>query len=254
MKSFKKIVKLSTDNILASFDYELSRKKISEDKAEGFPYYLKEANKAGIDVNDWQEEELGWEKSYPIIAQVAFPYLQKNSIVCEVGPGTGRWSRYIAEKVTDGELYLVDHSPWMVNWLQEYFQPNPRIKVHLGDGYSLSFANSSYFDLTLSFGTFIALNLGIWRSYFYDFFRVLKPSSYAIFDYIDINTEKGWEHFETQSKNHGGNCYTYYTPEIVDKVLLSVGFEIVDRHYIPDKSNYTYIVVRKPSIHNHTEN
>lgn len=214
-------------------------------KAEGFPRYLKEANKIGMDVNDWIEQKLGWPEALPILKKVAFPYYRDDSIVCELGVGTGRWARHILTKLANGYLYLVDHSPWIVNFLREYFQSNSKVSVYLNDGHSLPFPNDSWIDFVFSDGTFIELNLSFFYLYAQEFFRVLKPSGYCVFDYIDITTPEGWKFFKTQSKQ-ACNRFTYHTPEAVDKVFSGAGLKIIKRHQI---GKSMYLVVRKPPLY-----
>lgn len=254
MSLIKTMVKLCVNTLLAPVGYEV-RKKALEDKSKGpsryvpdykaggFPEYLREANNVDMDVNDWEEQKLGWGSALPILEQVTFPYLREDSIVCELGVGTGRFARHIVAKLSKGELHLVDYSPWIVNFLREYFQSNTRIHVHLNDGQSLPFPDKSWIDLIFSASTFIALNLGLFHLYSQEFFRVLKPGGYCVLNYLDITTPQGWNHLEIHGKDFGGNCYTYHTMEVVDRVFSSVGFEIVIRHQRP---NSTYLVVRKP--------
>lgn len=244
-----RIIKLLATKIINRLGFEIRYLKYEAEGlqayAEGFPGYLREADKLGMDVNDWIEERLGWWKALPILEQTTFPYLRDDSIVCELGVGTGRWSRHIAAKLVSGELHLCDRSTWIVNFLEKYFQSNPRVHVHLSDGCHLPLPDNSV-DLIFSEGTFIELKLGLFYLYSREFFRTLRSGGYAIFDYIDIDTIEGWNYLQTQSKQYWG-CFTYHTAEVVDRVFSSADFEIIKRHQI-DKS--TYLVVRKPVADN----
>lgn len=246
----KKFLKVVLQKSLASFGYEIrkidavpnSYNKIAA-SGRGFPYRLKEAQKAGVDVNEWQEQKLGWLAALPILQQTTFPYLKENSIVCELGPGTGRSARHFLKNPRVKELYLVDDSIWIVNFLQEYFSENQKVRIHLNTGYSLPFFEDSQIDLIFSSGCFISFKLGLFYCYSLEFFRVLKPGGYCIFDYIDIELPEGWEHLKTYGSDSGGNCYTYHTGKVIDKIFLSSGFEIVQRYQI---GKTVYVVFRKP--------
>ena len=62
MASIQKTIKLFADASLVPFGCEIRRKTREVDaKAEGFPGYLDQANKMGIDVNEFEEQKLGWE-------------------------------------------------------------------------------------------------------------------------------------------------------------------------------------------------
>lgn len=245
MSLFRGLLKRGANRVLSPFGLEITRSQLVQAldiKAEGFPEYLLEAKKLNMDVNDWIEQRLGWEAALPLLEQIVFPRLREDSVVCELGAGTGRHARHIAPRLTRGELHLVDYSPWTVAFLRSYFQANPRVFVYLNDGCSLPFLNDSGTDLIFSNGTFIELKLGLFYLYSREFFRVLKPGGYCVFDYIDVTTPEGWDHLATWSKEYG-SCFTYHTPETIDKVFVSAGFEIVGRH---QSGKSTYLTVRKP--------
>jgi len=247
MPSLKGMIKLSADAILAPFGCELMRKPTNgamDPKAEGFPGYLLEANKLGMDVNDYEEQMMGWSAALPILEATVFPYLRQNSIVCNLGVGTGRWARHIVTKLTKGELHLVDHSPWMTNFLQGYFQAIPNIRIHLNDGYSFPFPTGWCVDFVLSCGTFIALKLGHIYLYSREFFNVLKPGGYCMIEYIDVTRQEGWKWLEGQSNKQYGDCYTYYAPQVIERVFSSAGFELVKLHHVGAS---TFLIAKKPA-------
>src|SRR5262245_7321718 len=169
------------------FGYTLQPWRV-DDKSEGFVGYVAQARQAGMDVNDWEEQVLGWVPCLPALERVVFPGLQPEWRVIEVGPGTGRFSRHIAARLPRGELCLVDHSPWMVGCLRQYFQNNRNVSVTLNDGFTLPFEERGWADLVFSAGTLIALKLGAIELYAREFQRVLKSGGRVIFDYIDPDT------------------------------------------------------------------
>lgn len=214
----------------------------ADDKSEGFEGYVQLARAAGMDVNEWQEQVLGWVPSLPALERVVFPCLEPNWQVIEVGPGTGRFSRYLAQRLTQGGgLHLVDHSAWLVAFLREYFRECPNVSVTLNDGYSLPWQRDSWADLVFSAGTLVALKLGTIELYAREFHRVLKSRGRVIFDYIDPDTAEGWRHLTSQSPFLRG-VYTYHAASAIDKTFTSVGFRIGDR--VQDGKS-TYLTVHK---------
>jgi ubiquinone/menaquinone biosynthesis C-methylase UbiE len=247
MLSLRKGIKNGANTILAIFGCEIRKKTLKGEgardrRAEGFPGYVEESGKVGMDVNDWEEQVLGWDKALPILEQTVFKYVRADSIVCNLGVGTGRWARHIAAKVPKGQLHLVDHSPWLVEFLTEYFHANPNVRIHLNDGYALPWDKACQ-DLIFSGGTFIALKLGHVYLYSREFFRVLRSGGHCVIEYIDATTPEGWNWLETQSNRKFADCYTYYTPELIDRVFSSAGFDIVNRHHIRGR---TFLVCKKP--------
>jgi ubiquinone/menaquinone biosynthesis C-methylase UbiE len=241
MSFIKKLVKSGCDAILNPFGYEI-RKKIS--KAEGFPEYLIRARKTGMDVNDWEEQVLGWSAALPILEQTVFPYLKDNSIVCNLGVGTGRWARHVAPRLFAGELHLVDHSLWTVNFAREYFGAYPNVHTHLNNGFCLPFPEYMRLDLIFSFGTFIELQLGVFYLYSREIFRFLKPGGYCVIHYLDVTAPGGWHWLETSSNELYANCYTYHSREVVERVFSSVGFEVISSSQIAGG----LLTVRKPQL------
>lgn len=222
------------------FGYALHPYRV-DDKSEGFVGYVAQAQQAGVDVNDWEEQTLGWVPCLPALERVVFPCLQSDWRVVEIGPGTGRFSRHIAARLPRGELTLVDHSPWMVDFLREYFRNTPNVRVVQNDGFVLPFEQGGWADLVFSAGTLIALKLGAIELYAREFQRVLKAGGRVIFDYIDPDTPEGWRHLTSQSP-FLRSVYTYHAASAVEKVFTSAGFRIGER--VQDGKS-TYLTVFK---------
>lgn len=216
--------------LLAPAGYELRDRVLSE-RPEGFPGYLEASRRAGMDVNDYTEQALGWKLPQPTLEQVLFPYLEPDSRVCEIGPGTGRWSRHIVPRIPRGELHLVDRSPWIARFLRAYFAGSPNVQAHVGDGQTLPFAETGWLDVVFSANTFVALKLGVVYHYVRDCSRVLRPGGYSVFDYVDPTTEEGWQHLLSQGAEMA-EVYTFHAPEAINRVLWCVGFEVIKRYQV----------------------
>jgi SAM-dependent methyltransferase len=226
--------------VLSPLGYELRDKVLSE-RPEGFAGYLAAAAAAGMDVNDYEEQRLGWRLPSPTLDDVVYPYLAPDSSVCEIGPGTGRWSRRIASQIPRGELHLVDPSPWMVRFLDAYFSSAPNVHAHLNDGSSLPFERSGWLDLIFSANTFVELKLGTIWLYAREFARALKPGGYVVLDYVDPGTPEGWDHLLTQGAAMA-SVYTFHAAAAIDRVFESANLSI-ERRYQSGKS--TFVVARR---------
>ena len=238
--SIKKSIINISRNFAKKYGYEIVKiqnKKKIDLKAEAHPAYMKEAAEAGMDINDYHEIRLGFVESLPLLNEIVFPVIDKlkEPLIIELGPGSGRWSRHIIRKVKSnggGGIILVDHSEWIVDFLRGYFKNVSDNKLSLTfskcDGFKLpeNTKNLSA-DLIFASNTFVALGI-----YFY----------YTYFDYIDLNTEGGWN-FLKQKTKEGLNYYAYYTFEAVDKVFRDAGFEYISRH---NYGKSTYLIYRKP--------
>lgn len=240
------MLKRISKKLLAKLGYQLEKKKthkVETKNCEDFPECVSEAEKMGIDVNDYLNRL--WLNPLIVLEQTLFPYLKflSNPVICEIGSGTGRCTKEIAKILdqTDWTLYAVDYSPWVVNFLKNYFETCKNIKPILNDGKRLPFLDDNFADLIFSNGTFIKLNLGIFYSYSEEFYRILKPGAYLIFDYIDINTNEAWKHL-AEHPNDLGFCFTYHSTETIDKIFFSKGFDIIERKQI---GKSTYVTLKK---------
>jgi ubiquinone/menaquinone biosynthesis C-methylase UbiE len=211
------------------------------DTGDGFPAYVAAATRAGVDVNDWIERELGWMPALPILEQLVFPLLSADCVVCEVGVGTGRWSRHIAPRIPNGELVLVDKSQWIVNFLSDYFRGRPSVRAVLCDGASLPFDRDQWMDVVFSQGLFITLRLGHIYRYLREFARELKPGGFAVFDFIDPATTEGWAFMERESAA-AYDSFSYNSSDAVAKCCAAAGLEVIRSCNI---GKSTYFVTRK---------
>jgi SAM-dependent methyltransferase len=240
MPLLKKTFEFGASRVLAPLGYELRDRVLSE-RPEGFPGYLAAARQAALDVNDYEEQRLGWRLPRPTLDEIAFPYLNEDSAVCEIGPGTGRWSRHILPQIPRGELHLVDPSPWMVRFLAGYFRQAPNVHAHVNDGQSLPFERQAWLDLIFSANTFVELKLGVIWLYACDFVRALKPGGYAVVDYVDPTTREGWEHLMTQPSDLAP-VYTFHAPQVIDSVFEKAGLTIEKRYQV---GKSTFVVAHK---------
>jgi SAM-dependent methyltransferase len=240
VRTVRDVVAAGATVALRPFGYEVRDRVLSE-KPEGFPGYLEAARRLGMDVNDYEESQLGWHPALPLLEATAFPHLRENSIVCEVGPGTGRFSRYILPRIPRGELVLVDHSAWMVRFLRAYFRNERNVQVYLSDGHSIPLDRSGWADVVFVAGTIIALTLGTIEGYAREFARALKPGGVVIFDYLDPTTEGGWSWLHVEGRRLP-DVYTYHTPEVIDRVFSEAGFEGFERQQL---SKSTYFTARR---------
>jgi ubiquinone/menaquinone biosynthesis C-methylase UbiE len=236
-RTLRDVVVAGAGVALRPFGFEV-RDRILNEKPEGFPGYLEAALRLGVDVNDFEEQHLGWYPAQELLEVTTYRHLRSDSVVCEVGPGTGRFSKHIAARIENGELHLVDHSAWMVRFLVDYFRAQPNVHVHLGDGQSLPFERGSWLDVVFVAGTIVALKLGTIRLYALEFARSLKPGGVVIFDYIDPTTPEGWQHLQTEGARLA-DVYTYHAPEMIDRVFSAAGFGEFERQQLAKSTYFT---------------
>ncbi len=242
-------MKVLIKNIFDRFGYDIKKKKqevskVSTRKAEGFPEWLRNADEAGMDVNDYICSKMG--SPVPTLEMFVFPYLKgiKDPVFVEIGIGTGRWSRDIADglrKYGNWKLYLIDHSPWIINFLTIYFEKEKNIIPLLNDGKTLPIDINESVDIIFSNGTFIEFNLQTIYAFCREFKRIIKKGGYAIFNYIDVDTDVGFNHMKGQSEQLS-SCFSYHNTATIDRIFNDAGFELIKRQVL---GNSTYVVYRK---------
>lgn len=213
----------------------------ASDNGDGFPAYVRSAERARMDVNDWIEANLGWVPALPVLQELVFPLLNESSNVCEVGVGTGRWSRHIIKKIPHGKMILIDRSEWITEFLTDYFRGERNVHAVHGDGVSLNGVELGWADLVFSQGMFITLKLGHIVTYLRSFARALKPGGAAVFDFIDPETPGGWE-FLMRESERAHDVFTYHTARSVEMCAQNAGFCVREIRLV---GKSTYMIVRK---------
>ena len=145
--------------------------------------------------------------------QYLAPLLSPESTVVEIGPGGGRWTRYL---LGVKRLYAVDFHQELLDELAKNFdQPNiVRIK---NSGSDFPGVPSASADLIFSFGVFVHLDLPIIESYLSEMRRILKPDGVAFLQYSDKSKPAALKN----------SAFSDNTPEIMRGLLNDHGYQIV---------------------------
>lgn len=105
-------------------------------------------------------------------------------LVLELGPGQGRWSRYL--RPLADELVLVDVAEHCVTACRELFAGDPGVSCHLGDGTSLPALSDRSVDLAFSFDSLVHAEAEVLESYAHELARVLKPDGIAFLHHSNM--------------------------------------------------------------------
>src|SRR5262249_49316852 len=100
--------------------------------------------------------------------------------VVEIGCGIGRMLPFFA--MLFAQVHGVDIAPAMVEQGRSLLAHLPNVRLHLGDGRSLTALPEQSCDLALSFQVFQHVpDKGVIRDYVADAFRVLRPGGFGKF-------------------------------------------------------------------------
>ena len=166
----------------------------------------------------WERGEDEWTSSdewkQSVIDTVMLGNIRPDSVVIEIGPGFGRWTRKLVE--ISARVMVVDVAEKCINHCREVFGTSENIEFHVNDGRSLAFADDNSVDFIWSFDVFVHIEPEDIDGYLQEFRRVLKPGGIAIIHHGII----GKTVFEWRSS---------LTLQVFAGLLEKHGFALVDQ-------------------------
>jgi SAM-dependent methyltransferase len=207
-----------------------------------FRQWIEDAQATGNDPNTlgdsaWNDDPLprALERHY-------LPHVRPESVVLELGPGTGRLTRHLIGRCK--RLVLVDYSRFVCQWLQGYLRGKGCFEVHQIDKPCISTVPENSIDAALANGVFEHIDVDDLYSFLVEFRRLLKPAGVVAFNFDNIASQGGLEHFETDSPPLGGRrLFRFYHPEMLRILCESLGFQVIS--ITTDSSRFGFIEMRK---------
>ncbi|MFT5124986.1 MAG: ubiquinone/menaquinone biosynthesis C-methylase UbiE [Kiritimatiellia bacterium] len=189
------------NQMLAPLRVELVRKEGSEEKPwdHTFKEGVKAAQESGADPNEavraaWGDPD--WLRYY-------VPLVNEGDVVCEVGPGAGRWTAPILDRVS--KLYLVDYSAYVCDLWRA--KNDPRMEVIQCANARMPTIPDASVDFFMSLDVFVHLDLEDFYGYLQEAWRVLKPGGKAVIDYMSIQNDYTVQYFKDElikADSYGG--------------------------------------------------
>jgi ubiquinone/menaquinone biosynthesis C-methylase UbiE len=142
------------------------------------------------------------------------PFVGPDKTVIEIGPGGGRWTRYLKSAKT---VYAVDYHQELLDELTKNVKDPNVIKIK-NDGHNFPGIADSSIDFVFSFDVFVHLDVDIIDQYLVEMYRVMKPESMAVLHYSDKTKNEGF-----RDKTFSSNC-----PEIMRSLVRRRKFKILD--------------------------
>lgn len=206
--------------------------------------WVAESGRLGMAVNDYIEKD----QRKPALAELGelvLPRITPQAIVCELGPGTGVYTRHLNAFIDGGELHIVDADPSAIDFLRKHLPAKPGTHLYLNSGTALPFAKDGWVDLAFCASMFTGGNLSYFYRYLQEFARVLKPGGWCVFDYFDVATDTGWHKLtRNMARRKPIFAYAFHATETVDRVVRHVGLEVVAR--TPTVRGSVFLSARKP--------
>lgn len=142
------------------------------------------------------------------------PYVNPNHAAVEIGPGGGRWTRYL---LGFGKLYAVDYHTEMLRELRRGFHP-PNLHCIKNNGSDFPGIAAESIDYVFSFGCFVHLDTGLIEKYLQSLKCIVKRASNVVIHYSDKSKVMA-------QLNHS---FSDNTPQKMRQMVLLAGFRIVE--------------------------
>jgi phospholipid N-methyltransferase len=111
------------------------------------------------------------------------PYVRPDHTALEIGPGGGRWTRYM---LGFKKLWAVDYHQELLDELARNF-PQPNISRVKNNGNDFPGIPAGSVDFAFSFGVFVHLTIDLHQAYLQSLRPVLKKSANVIIQFADFD-------------------------------------------------------------------
>lgn len=142
------------------------------------------------------------------------PYINSTHKAIEIGPGGGRWTRYL---LGFGELYVVDYYTEMLEQLQKNFQ-GKNLRFIQNNGTDFPGIEDVSIDYLFSFGTFVHLDNELIEAYLKNLKPKIKPGANIVIQYSD----------KTKIMAQMNDGFSDNTPDLMRQMVANTGFNILE--------------------------
>jgi ubiquinone/menaquinone biosynthesis C-methylase UbiE len=164
--------------------------------------------------------DLEWQND-PLAYALKTHYLKRvtpQSVVLELGPGTGRLTRHILPRCA--EMILVDYSDTVCAWLQDYLRGKGKFETFQITAPQFPEVPSDSVDVILANGVFEHLDPEETIWFLDEFARVLRPGGFIAFNFDNIMSAEGVPWLRKFSETPGSRCvFRFYHPETMSLLV-----------------------------------
>lgn len=129
---------------------------------------------------------------YRVLTQYLRPFIRPDVTVLEIGPGGGRWTKYMLDAK---HLTLVELNTEFFDYLRERFAAQvSKLRFYQTRNYELEGVDSGSIDFAFSFGVFVHIDPEGIQGYLGELERVVKPGGHIVLQYADKTKEAGRAH------------------------------------------------------------
>jgi cyclopropane fatty-acyl-phospholipid synthase-like methyltransferase len=207
-----------------------------------FLTWIAKAEASGADPNDVGDEDWNDDPLKRALDVHYLPHMNRDSVVLELGPGTGRLTRYLLPLCR--EMILVDYSAVACDWLRRYLAGKGRTRVVQIHDPSLPGVADGSVDLVVANGVFEHIDPDGMLRFLQEFHRVLRTDGVVAFNFDTIMSEQGLRWF-VETPQQQRSIFKFYHPETVSTLASAAGFETL--RLATDETRFAFIELRKRS-------
>mgnify|MGYP006276694077 CR=1 FL=1 len=142
------------------------------------------------------------------------PYVTPQKTIVEIGPGGGRWTRYMLHART---IYAVDYHQELLDELKMHLDSRNIVFIKNNGTDFPNIPNESV-DFLFSFGVFVHLDIDLIKPYLQNIKTLLKPGSNVVIQYSD----------KTKPLAKSNQGFSENDPDTMRKLILSAGYVIYE--------------------------
>ena len=147
------------------------------------------------------------------------PYVTPETVALEIGPGGGRWTRYL---LPAREVIVVELNREFFSYLEERFpEAAGKLRFYETSGYELNGIDDETVDFAFSFGTFVHIDPEGIDAYLGEIRRVLRPAGVATIHYGD----RSKKFFAGRPPGFAG--FSDMDGDTMERFAVGHGFELV---------------------------
>lgn len=145
-----------------------------------------------------------------------YRYLNPEHTALEIGPGGGRWTRYL---LSFDKVYAVDYHQELLDELERNFVV-PHLHTIKNNGTDFPGIESNSIDFIFSFGVFVHLDREIIDDYLRNMKSILKQGGNIVIQYSD----------KTKKLAQANPGFSVNNPTMMRKMVLSHGYTILEEN------------------------
>jgi cyclopropane fatty-acyl-phospholipid synthase-like methyltransferase len=146
------------------------------------------------------------------------PYVNADHAAVEIGPGGGRWTRYL---LGFAELYTLDYHQESLDQLAKEYRA-PHLHMIANNGGDFPGITAESIDFLFSFGVFVHLEMDIIEAYLANMRPILKRRANVVLQYSD----------KTKPEARKNNSFSENNPEIMRDAVLRAGYIILEEDLV----------------------